>query len=205
MIDAMNVDDSTLNVYNNHAKTLSERFNKSWVRSENIALMFSYFTNSKILKLLEIWCWNWRDAKEILKYTSNYIGLDYSQGMLDLAKEFLPGANFELWDIESFETKDKFDIIYSFSSLVHLPKERLEKVMKKLFILLNDNWIVYLSLKYNPEYTEHVVSDELWERFFALYNDNTVKNISDGFEIIFEKVSQVNKNFWLEMILKKQG
>lgn len=193
----------TLQAYNSFPKEFASKFNKSWVRENNIRHAFSFFEDISNLNVLEIGCGNWKDAKEILKYTSNYIWIDYSIWMLELAKEYIPEANFLLVDIKDFESDKKFDIIFSFASLVHLKKDELESILKRLYELLNDDWIIYLSLKYNEQYKEDIVTDELGERFFALYNAKTVKDIKWNFEFIYENVAEVNKRFWLEIILKE--
>ncbi|EKE27890.1 MAG: methyltransferase [uncultured bacterium (gcode 4)] len=190
-------------IYDKYSLEFSQKFNKVWVRTDKIKQAFSYFTEIENLRVLEVWCGNWKDAKEILRYSSHYIGLDYSEGMLKLAREYLPEAEFILEDIEEYETQEKFDIIFSFASLVHLPKDNMKKILSKIYWMLNGWWILMLLLRYGPEYTEEIISDEFGERFFTLYNWEVIKSIIDWYDVDYEEVSEVNKRKWFMMILKK--
>ncbi|EKE29424.1 MAG: type 11 methyltransferase [uncultured bacterium (gcode 4)] len=190
-------------LYDKFAEEFARKFNAAWVRTDDIRRAFSYFDNPEDLSVFEVWCWNWRDVAEILKYTNNYIWLDYSEWMLDIAKKQLPEAKFELGDIEEYESEEKFDIIFSFASLVHLPIGKVEKVLSKLHWMLNAWWILILSLRYWPEYKEEIISDEIWDRFFTLYNGDTIRGIMHWFDSEFERVYKVNKRLWLVMDLRK--
>lgn len=199
----MKSENKTLEAYNNFASEFSTKFNKVWVRYDSIERAFSFFEKPGLLNVLEIGCGNWRDAKEILNYSTNYLGIDYSTGMLNLAREYLPDAKLLIQDIEEFQSEEKFDIIFSFASLVHLPKENMKIVLKKLYSLLNNNWILVLSLRHSDEYKEEVNIEELSERFFAFYNPEIIKELVEWFQFEFEKIKEINNRFWFEMILRK--
>lgn len=40
---------------------------------------------------------------EFRKRTPNYLGIDYSEGMLKMAREYVPNAEFRLADVSEFE------------------------------------------------------------------------------------------------------
>lgn len=40
---------------------------------------------------------------EFRKRTPDYLGIDYSEGMLKMAREYVPNAKFKLADVSEFE------------------------------------------------------------------------------------------------------
>ena len=123
--------------------------------------------------------------------------------MLNIAKKNLPDANFIKADIRDYQTDERFDIIFSFASLLHIEKIQLQIILSKISNLLNKEGILILSLKYSEEYMEEIVNDEVWARFFYLYNPEIIKEISKNvLDIVSYEIKEINKRKWFEVILK---
>ncbi len=203
-IDIWNKPDMNLEIYDRFPEWLSAKFDRMWPRKEDIKKAFSFFEEPKHLSVLEIWCWSWRDAKEIVRYTQDYLGLDYSEWMLEIAKRANPGLDFIVADICDYVTDKKFDIIFSFASVVHLNKAKIQELLIKLHWMLTNWWVIFISTKYSDEYLETITQDEFGTRSFVHYDMLTIKSlIPDWFSIEYENVSKINSRDWLEIIIKK--
>lgn len=159
----------TIETYNKSAEALAEKFNSSGARVSDIEYVFSYL-NKENPFVLEIGCGNGRDAIEISKHTNNYVGMDVSQGLLDIAKQNSPSLTFKQGDVENFEFPQEIDIVFAFASVIHIPKESLKEVMKKLFSSVTNNGLVFLSLKHSLEYDEKTTEDEFGVRTYWYYS-----------------------------------
>ena len=69
-------------------------------------------------------------------------GIDISKEMLKLAKNNHPDEQFILADICTWQTKQKFDFIYAWDSIFHLPLKMQKPVLNKLCSLLNKEGVL---------------------------------------------------------------
>jgi trans-aconitate methyltransferase len=201
----MNKKLETQKTYNNGAKILAEKFNKIGSRIKNIRKAFSYFKNKKDLNILEIGCGNGRDAKDILKYSKNYTGIDFSKEMIKLSKEYLPNTNFIIADIEKFTIPQNLDLIFAFASLLHLNKDSFKKVLNKIYKKLNRNGAIYISMKYSKRYKEVIKKDDFGKRYFYYYSEKNLEKISKeiGYELLYINKYILREVEWIDLILKK--
>lgn len=195
----------TIETYNATAENMAKKFSDIGTRVEDIIQVFSYIQKD-IPKVVEIGCGNGRDASEILKHTPNYLWIDISSEMIRLAKEFLPEAasKFVVADVEVCELPQWIDIIFSFASLLHTPKEKLQKVLGKILSVLNPGWIVFVSLKHSDVYQEVTKTDEFWTRTYYYYCPQDILDIG-GKEYSWNKVEyqDLRGQKWFTIILWK--
>lgn len=76
---------------------------------------------------------------------------------------------------EDFEPNEKYDGIWACSSLLHIPKDEIKKVIKKLLPYMNDNCILYMSYKYGD------YSGDRNDRFFVDMTEASVNEIFKEF------------------------
>jgi glycosyltransferase involved in cell wall biosynthesis len=77
--------------------------------------------------LLDLGCGTGRFAD--LLPVENYTGIDFSQKLINDAKEKHPNNKFECVDIKDYHPLEKFDLVFSFASLLHIkPKDFKEYV-----------------------------------------------------------------------------
>lgn len=194
----------TIITYNESAQLLADKFDRLGARMSDIEETFSLVKkDNQDLKVLEIGCGNGRDAQQILKYTSNYLGIDVSEKLIDLAKQKVPAGQFIIADIEEYIFPSNIDIVFAFASLIHVPKESLQKIFEKILTSLNQNGAFRLSMKYAEEYTENTKTDEFGTRTFYLYSDKDIARMAQGFTVIKNKISNLRGQAWLEILLQK--
>ena len=72
-------------------------------------------------------------------------GIDVSKEMIALARLNHPKQHFQVEDITIWETERKFDFIFAWDSIFHLPFEQHEPVLKKLCHMLNKGGILFYT------------------------------------------------------------
>ena len=192
----------TIDSYNENANDFAKKFDALDARSEDIKYVFSLVSKPHP-SVLEIGCGNGRDAEEIIKKTINYIGIDISKNLLDIARTKVPCAKFYLEDIETFSFSHSIDIIFAFASLLHISKDSLRIILVKAYTALNEGGIMYISLKYADVYSEVIKEDEFGIREFLLYSIKDIDEIKGNFIKVKESVRMNNEQMWLEVCMRK--
>lgn len=134
----MAVDIRTVSVYDDSARELSDYFQGIGSRIEDINRALLLAGTPTVQNVIEIGCGDGRDAKDIVRRTSSYIGFDPSTGMLDLARKRVPGGVFVQADALGFSYPKNIDIVFAFASLLHLPREDIREVFKKIAAVLHE-------------------------------------------------------------------
>ena len=188
--------------YDKNAKLYQKKFESILPRTNDIKLAFSFIKKNNP-KVLEIGCAYGRDAKEILKLTNNYIGIDYSKSMISLAKKEKIKTKFVVADALTYKFPKNRDIIFSFASLLHSNKEEMIIIFNKINKSLNKNGILFLSLKYG-KYKKIYLKDDYGIRVHYRYTPNEIKKLANNFLIEYKNVHILRGQKWFEMILRKK-
>lgn len=165
-----------ITTYNKSAKELAEKFDGLGGYPKEINRIFS-LASQKNPKVFEIGCGSGRDSKEIMKYTNDYLGIDFSKELIAYARKNNPRANFKVADAEKFSFPKNVTAVFALASLLHSDKISLRRLLKKIFTCLNNDGLFFVSLKYGP-YREELKKDSFGERFFYFYNLKTLKEIT---------------------------
>ena len=153
--------------------------------------------------MLEIGCGNGRDAKEILRHTQDYTGIDISSNLIQLARNNNPQASFIQADIENYTPQKGLDVIFAFASLIHVSKETLENVMVRLYESLNQNGILFVSLKYAKEYEEVTKTDEFGTRTYYHYSQEDTIKLGGTFKILHTTIQEAVGQVWIDVLYQK--
>ncbi len=192
----------TIDTYNKIAHSMAQRFNELGARIPDIEKTFSCIARRNP-KVLEIGCGNGRDAAEILKCTDDYVGIDISESMIRLAKERVPQGTFVVADIENCDFPQNIDIIFSFASLLHSPKEKVKIILNEAYEALNPGGVFFISLKYG-EYGEEAKTDEFGTRTFYFYAPDLLKELAgDRYATVFLDEYEFGEQKWFRIILQK--
>lgn len=192
-------------VYNSKTKELIKKFDTLWARIFDIdnAFLLRWWEKDK-LKILEIWCFSWREFEYIKNYSKKYTWIDISKDAIDYAKNKFQDWEFIIWDIEEYEFDKKFDIIFAFASLIHSDIETTKKLFEKFYKILNENWIIYISMKSSENYSEITKTDEFWTRIYYHYSLEEYKKLPWGkFEVIYQDEQNFNNQNWFTIGFRK--
>lgn len=146
------MDSVTIETYDRSARALADYFKGIGPRVADIRRGLELACAADEARVVEIGCGDGRDAAEIIPRVRWYEGFDPSQGLLAIAKEKLPEASFMLADAFSYTYPNNLDVVFSFASLLHSPKEEVSLVCKKVAASLRIGGIFYISLKESASY-----------------------------------------------------
>ena len=102
---------------------------------------------TKNLNALDVGCGaGGRFIHTLKKQGACVTGIDVSREMVKLARKNHPDEQFFLADICSWETTQKFDFIYAWDSIFHLPLALQKPVLNKLCGLLSKGGVLLYTL-----------------------------------------------------------
>ena len=135
---------NTLNYYNTNAHSFV---------SSTLSVDFTQ-TQDKFLHLLppaaailDFGCGSGRDTKYFLDAGMQVDATDGSEELCRLASEYT-GIPVRQMLFEELDAKAQYDGIWACSSILHLPKDALKGVFKKMIEALKENGVIYTSFKY---------------------------------------------------------
>ena len=120
----------------------------------------------------------------------NITGLDISEKMVDLAQKNHPEDYFFVQDICSWETAQKFDFIYAWDSIFHLPFNKHHSVISKLCSLLNSGGILMYTLgNATGENTDEWLDDTFYYSSIGI-NANAQLLLDNGLNLLHLELDQ---------------
>lgn len=200
-------DDETLDTYDRSALKLAQYFKGIGPRVKYIERTLDLAgKNDGSASVLEIGCGDGRDAMEIIKRVGSYTGIDYSEGLVNLAKALLPTADFRVVDMQSFEyPADSYDAVIAFAPVLHIDKSELTKLFSRVASALKVGGIFYISTKYKPKYSKEWKEDEYGRRLFYYYSPELIARLSSKhFEVVFSETEIIQNRPWTEIALSKR-
>lgn len=163
-------------------------------------------------KVLDLGCGTGMKSKWLHKKGFNVLGSDLSDEMIQLAKEITPEARFKVLDMFELDTlEETFDGIVMHASLLHVPKARIQEVLKTVKNKLNDKGLVYIVVKErweDQEQEETKKGNEYgyeYERFFSYFDIGEVDKVLTelGFEVVSSTSTDNGRTNWIQVIGKK--
>ena len=197
----MNEKEKTIAAYNENAEYMTKKFNGMPTRVEDIDRAFG-FVSKLNPSVVEIGSGSGREAAYILTKTSNYIGIDPADKIVEIAKQDVPGATFIVADAETYDYPNGIDIVFSFASLHYFDKNALGRILKRIHYSLNSRGIVYISIKLGND--RKVVKDDFGERTFYYYNLEVISELVEELcRVIYWSTQYSVQQDWLTIVLQK--
>ena len=120
---------------------------------------FLFESNANILTnatVLDVGVGGGRTTAYLLDKCAKYIGIDYSQGFVDVVKQKYPKANIQLADARDliqFEDK-KFDIVnFSFNGIDYVDLNDRKKILSEINRVLKPNGLFFFSTHNKSHFT----------------------------------------------------
>lgn len=199
-------------MYDAFAEAFARTRKKPWPDIQEILSIVVSKWYSTLGRVIDIWCGSGRLAW-ILDNFDEYVGVDITEWLLDIAKKDYPQHRFERCDMNELDTLDlsKFDTIFLVASFHHiLDSEKQEMVLRQIKKLLNPggiiillNWNLY-SMKHSLRYTNNWISEKVLDIPFSWHSRHYYafsleeleqKYTQCGFHIEYNQVSQTEDNF----------
>lgn len=163
--------------------------------SESYKMVEKYLPSDA--SILDVGFGSGRDMIFFQKKGFKVFGIDACEGFIKHAKEM--GFRVENADIRTFETNDRYDLIWCCASLLHLKKNEVLPAIMKYLGFLNEDGILFISMKYSNKpdgYDEN-------GRYFTYFNNDDIDRLKQYTkEISFSKDSKRDEVTWINLILK---
>lgn len=138
--------DEMTQIYNKHA----EKYFSQVIDFEFPGGIFEIFLGELSgKKILDIGCGFWRDIARLRKDKYEAYGIEISENMISFAEKEIQKyiTHWDITELELYYSHESFDGIISSASLVNMDTEIGKKVLKKVYKLLKNSWVLFLSLK----------------------------------------------------------
>jgi SAM-dependent methyltransferase len=193
--------DSTIKYYDENAKAFFE--NTKDADMKGVYELFLKYLPPKA-KILDLGCGSGRDTKYFLKKGYDVFTVDGSIEMVKLSTQFTGRQTLHL-TFDEINFNEEFDGVWACASLLHIPRNKIDSIFKKIYLALKKGGIFYSSFKYGDK--EEIRNG----RFFNNYDEKSFNELLKNhpyFTILEMKVTyDVRKGRenekWLNVVLKK--
>ena len=195
----------TVEAYDKNPQYYAEKFDSYGIRFEDVDKVLK-LNESGSNKVLEIGCGSGKDAEYIISKigTDNYVGIDASVGLIDLASKKNPKGKFHVKDMRnvSYETRT-FGVIFSFASMLHVNREELAEIVEKCHKWLKIGGILFISTKYG-EYKEEKITNLGDEKYYYFYKPEDIEKLCPfKFLVVYKNVQDIKGQSWFEIVLRR--
>lgn len=154
-------------------------------------------------RILDIGCGSGRDALYFHNLGFTVDAFDYSEGLVNLAKE-KTGLDIQHKSFYDLDVANEYGGIWACASLLHYKRGRLLEVMQKIIAALKINGVCYLSFKYGDQ-------DRTKDgRLFTDLNEEQAHELLDNFEniqLLKQWITNDNRpdreESWLNVLIQK--
>lgn len=193
--------DQTINYYNQNAENFIEN-------TQNVDMHLAQDKFLQLLKsggsILDFGCGSGRDTKCFLEKGYQVTATDGSAELCRLASAFT-GIEVKWMLFQELDDVEVYEGIWACSSILHLPKEELLPVIRKMCIALKSDGVIYTSFKYSE------FEGERNGRYFTDFTEETFRKfITEIPELTIEDywiTGDVRQGRgderWLNLILRK--
>ncbi len=139
-------------------------------------------------RILEIGSGGGRDAKELIALGYHYVGTDISSGLLEIARQALPGHTFIEQSVYDLSFDNSFDGFWASAVLLHIPRLRIYQALKQIRHTQRPGGIGFISLKDGRGETIEVetIDDQEMYRHFTYWTREEFEPVLEvsGFELV---------------------
>ena len=101
--------------------------------------------NGNFSSVLELGCGNGKLTQKLPINFTNYVGVDFSDGLLAQYRETHPDLELCLYDASKYQTNKTFDLIFSNGLVQYLKKPELEELISNSFRHMNEGGNLLLA------------------------------------------------------------
>ncbi len=194
-------DNKTIDYYNINAKAFCDSTqNTDMSYCQNRFLKYLGHGSS----ILDAGCGSGRDSKVFLDKGYNVTSIDASEQICKIASEYIE-RNVECICFEEISYENTFDGIWACASLLHITKDKLPNVLRKVYRALKKEGVLYASFKYG---NNEEIKDN---RYFSNFNEEQLSKLignNTDFEIVEIFITndarpEREHEQWINIILKK--
>ena len=164
-------------------------------------------------RVLDAGCGSGQKAKFFQDRGARVLGIDFSEKLLEIARQTATASDFRLLDLRDIRTlSEEFEGVFAQASLLHIPKTETFSVIEGMVSRLVPRGLLYIAVKAqrrgDPE--EEIVTENDYgydyERYFSYYTMDEMRAYVDrlGLSIVHAEVVQASsRSEWLQIIARK--
>lgn len=184
----------TINTYNN----IAEQYTKDFFDNEDDIVFvdkFVEYLNGTIV--LDMGCGPGNLTKELVRHNCNVTGIDLSEKMIEIAKQKVPSAKFEIQDIRKTNYDNKtFDGLFVSRALIHIKNEEIQNTLQEFYRILKSNGtlgIIVQIVDIPFEHIEKEVYNPELDIFFKYFSEQELhtKLLEANFSIKHSEIQKV--------------
>lgn len=147
--------------------------------------------------------------KYLMQEGFKVIGIDFSERMIEIAKQETPKGDFKVMDVRDLSGLDeKFDGIFAHAVILHFSKKEANGILKNLKGKLNPGGYLSIAVKEirsDREEEQVVVENDYgyeYQRFFSYYSMDEIKNYLKDLEmeVCYEDIIPKGRSRWIRVI-----
>ena len=132
--------------------------------------------------ILDVGCGAGQFTNYFCELGFNAKGIDFSDGLLSIARKKYPNIELINSDICKYKTNELYDGIFVKDMLFHLPDEDIEKTLNTFKKILKPNGKICIIMDAPKEAGEQIFVEELDERYKIYYNYLTPEKLKSLLE-----------------------
>ena len=198
----MRQDKKTLSYYNQNAA----QFCENTVSVEFTATQHRFLSHiPAAARILDFGCGSGRDTKAFLEQGYQVEAIDGSKELCKLASRYT-GIQVRHMFFQELSAVSEYDGIWACSSILHLSRDELSEVMKKMVTALKPNGIIYTSFKYGTFEGERDgrYFTDMTEQTFADFIQNIKELQVEEEWVTADARPGRSEEKWLNLILRKK-
>lgn len=190
---------NTINSYNAnaHAFASSRSDQTAWAKEKNTLISLSGKGS-----VIDIGSGGGRDTQFFISKGYTYVGIDYSDGLLQEARLANPGATFLKQSVYNLKFPPKtFDLFWACAILLHIPKHKINVALQSIRRILKPHAVGCITLKKGEG--ERVVQGDHkglnYSRFFSFYEQDEFAEVlhKNEFTIKESYITDHSNKKWL--------
>ena len=157
--------------------------------------------------ILDFGCGSGRDSKYFLAHGYTVRAIDGSEKLCELASEYI-GQKVDYMKFDELSDVETYDGIWACSSILHVERENLPDILKKMIRALKDNGVIYTCFKIGD--TEVVQDGKYYNYMTREILEDMLRQIDLDSEVVDYYESGTAKNVdrptatWGNYLIKKK-
>ena len=157
--------------------------------------------------ILDFGCGSGRDSKYFIEHGYKVAAIDGSEKMCELATEYI-GQKVECIKFDELSDDSLYDGIWACSSILHVERENLSDILKKMIMALKENGVIYTCFKKGDFY--EIKEGKYYNYITREILENILSDVDSNFQIIdyYESSTATNVNrptaIWGNYLIKKR-